>query len=209
MIWLALGLLFAWLSFRELQHGISQPEGITGSNRVLLLIYLGLAVMLLWIPGKVWLFESKLTRIAQEISGHPNASVHCNTAFDAMFDNKVNRIGHANPQSGEIVLQVKWCDLLMDYIDNPQSADTQTRYSLMLFTHEVMHIRGELNEQKTECQAIQRNHMVGERLGIPQAIAKRHTRAYFQTDFHRHPYYSALCGPGKSMDEQLYNSIWQ
>lgn len=80
--------------------------------------------------------------------------------------------------------------------------------SLSLFTHEVMHIRGELNEAKTECQSIQRNHKVAELLGVPTYLAEENARAYYQNIYPRHPYYSSKCAPGKAYDEALPGAVW-
>ena len=126
-----------------------------------------------------------------------------------MFDNRINVIGHANPNTGDIVFQISWCEKLMAYLANPSQVDSNTRYSLMLFTHEVMHIRGELNEQKTECQAIQRNTIAGELLGVPRQVAKLHTIDYYRNAYPKHPYFSLECAPDKAYDEKLVDSIWQ
>lgn len=208
MLLLIIAGFFLWLAFRELNRAFSCVDGFNTASKVYFAVCLGVAIMAAWSPIKTMRFESLLAARAQVLADVNNVSVHCNTAFDAMFDNRINVIGHANPSTGEIVFQISWCEKLMDYLDAPLSADKNTRYSLMLFTHEVMHIRGELNEQKTECQAIQRNHIAGELLGLPRSIVKQHTLEYFLDAFPNHPYFSAECAPGKAYDEALVDSIW-
>jgi hypothetical protein len=97
----------------------------------------------------------------------------------------------------------------MEYLDNSTQADSRTHYSLMLFTHEVKQIRGELNEQKTQYQAIQRNTIAGELLGVPRDIAKQHTLKYYRNVYPTHPYFSPECATDKAYDEKLISGIWQ
>lgn len=88
--------------------------------------------------------------------------------------------------------------------------------SLDLFTHESMHIRGELNEAVTECEAVQRNYRAARLLGVPDRIAKRNALDYFDGEYQRRgtiggmqsAYYSEQCSPGKAMDEHLSDSTW-
>lgn len=93
------------------------------------MIWIGVAALILiascaaWIPISHWRFEQMLSRNASILADNKPASVHCNTAFDAIFDNDVNVAGHANPETGEIVMQYTWCAKLIDYIAHPQSAD--------------------------------------------------------------------------------------
>ncbi len=208
MLLLFVALFFAWLALREVRSARRCVDGFNQLSKIYVSICLILAVWAAWGPLNTLRFEYYLSNKATQIADVP-ASVHCNSAFDSIFDNKVGRAGHANPLTGDIVLQLGWCEKLMEYLDSPTQATRRERYSLMLFTHEVMHIKGELNEQKTECQAIQRNHIVGEILGIPKYLAKQHTQQYFKKDFPMHPYYSEKCGPGKAYDEKLPDSIWE
>ena len=43
-----------------------------------------------------------------------------------------------------------------------------------------MHIRGEENEKKTECQAVQRNHIAAELLDVPATLARIHALIYYK-----------------------------
>jgi hypothetical protein len=53
--------------------------------------------------------------------------------------------------------------------------------SLGLFTHESMHVRVELNEALTECEAVQRNYRAARLLVVPDAIAKRNALDYYNS----------------------------
>ncbi len=79
----------------------------------------------------------------------------------------------------------------------------------MLLVHEAMHIRGELNESKTECQAIQRHVRAAKMLGVPEDVALEHANRYYSEEFSKHPYYSSKCVPGSEWDEKLPDSLWE
>ena len=79
-----------------------------------------------------------------------------------------------------------------------------------------MHIRGEMNEALTECEAVQRNYRAAKLLGVPDAIAKKNALDYYNTSYQERGkiggmaggYYSDQCAPGKAMDEHLSDSTW-
>jgi hypothetical protein len=79
-----------------------------------------------------------------------------------------------------------------------------------------MHVRGELNEALTECEAVQRNYRAAKLLGVPDRIARENARDYYKIIYQRRSelgfmqaqYYSRECAPGKAMDEQLSDSTW-
>ena len=86
-----------------------------------------------------------------------------------------------------------------------------------MFTHESMHVRGELNEAKTECEAVQRNYRAAKLLGVPDDIARKNALDYYSILYKRRAiigglagsYYSDQCAPGKAMDEHLEDSTWR
>jgi hypothetical protein len=204
MIWIALSLFFFYLVVRELRNPLLEFSEFSAFDIGYVLALLLLALVCAWPPYSNWRFEQQMVRIANQITGLNNASVHCNSIFDAIFDNEVNRAGHANPQTGEIVLQHSWCGKLDDYIAAPHSPSDEINWSMSLFVHEVMHIRGELNESKTECQAIQRRLRAEKLFGVPENIAKQNIAHYYQKlYFGRHPYFNADCQLGGAMDERL------
>jgi len=88
-------------------------------------------------------------------------------------------------------------------------ADWEGRTSLNILTHESMHVRGEHNEAKTDCQAIQRDYHTGKLLGIPDPIARKNALYFYEHIYVKHPYFSPDCAPGKTWDERLNDSTWQ
>lgn len=203
MLWTLTSLLFSWLIYREL----TSNQSIQKSYLAVLLL---LALSCAWPPFHHWRFERFLTATAIQLAENHPAHVHCNTLFDTLFDEEVRVGGHCNPQTGAIVIQYPRCSLLMDYLTHPDRASTEEIQSLNILTHESMHARGEYNEAKTECQAMQRNYRTAMILGVPDSIAKQNALDYYNDYYLRRQdnYFSKECAPGKAMDEHLSDSIW-
>ena len=144
------------------------------------------------------------------------ANVHCNTVFDSFFDREYLASGHANPETGEIVLQYPWCATLMEYLDHPGRANETEIASLNLFTHESMHVRGEYNEAVAECQAVQRDYRAAKLLGVADRAARQNALAYYHGTYMEKgkiggmqaAYFSTECAVGGAMDEHLADSTW-
>ena len=224
MLWILSALFFVGLAAREILGATNffRPRPIYVPY---LVGVIALAVACAWPPISKWRFEKFLSAKATELTeltGRPEhargrrASVHCNSFFDTVFDSNVMAIGHANFETGEIVLQYLWCDKLKSFLDHPQRADQDEIISLNVFTHEAMHVRGERNEALTECQAVQRNYRAAKLLGVPDDIAKKSARRYFDVYYKMRgdaggmagAYFSNECAPGKAMDEGLPDSTW-
>jgi hypothetical protein len=105
---------------------------------------------------------------------------------------------------------------LMAYLRHPDRASLQELDSLDLITHESMHIRGELNEARTECQAVQRDYRAARLLGVPEATARKNALDIYNILYQQRgriggmqgEYYSNQCAPGKALDEHLDDSTW-
>lgn len=216
MLWLALSLTFAWLAVRELLSPWSRnhPQPIYPPY---LLLVSALAVGFAWPPVSTWRFERFLESRARTLTEGRPVSLHCNTVFDTMLDPSALAAGHANLQTGRIVLQKPWCSTLRDYLDDPASADERGIQSLNLFTHEVMHVRGLLDERVTECHAVQYNRRMAELLGVPAPLALEHARRYYRESYALRAevgglagsYHSPECAPGRALDLRLPDSIWR
>lgn len=220
MLWISASLLFFWCAFREIRRSLVAPPGYDFPipiSKPYLAVVLGLAAVFAWPAVHTWYFQWFLsTRATQLADGRP-AKVHCNTIFDTMLDTEMLAAGHANLQTGEIGIQQPWCGTLMSYLRHPSRATDEEIESLDIFTHESMHVRGERNEALTECEAVQRNYRAARLLGVPDEVASRDARRYYQVIYqHRGQiggmqgeYYSAECAPGKAMDEHLSDSTWE
>jgi len=219
MLWTLLSLFFFWCAFREIRASIVAPAGYdfpAPVSKPYLAVVLVLAVLFAWPPVHTWSFQRFLSAKSTALADNHRASVHCNTLFDTMIDPEMLAAGHANPLTGKIVFQKPWCATLMAYLRHPERASFDELESLDMFTHESMHVRGELNEARTECQAVQRNYRAAKLLGVPDATAKRNALDYYNIDYQARAkiggmlsaYYSDQCAPGKDMDEHLDDSTW-
>jgi hypothetical protein len=219
MLWLLASLFFCWCAFREIRASVVAPAGFdfpTPISKPYLIAVLCLAVGFAWPPVSTWYFERFLSVRASLLADPNRATVHCNTIFDTMLDSEMLAAGHANPRTGKIAIQHPWCGTLRAYLRHPARATEKELESLDIFTHESMHIRGELNEARTECQAVQRNYRAAKLLGVPDTIAKRNALDYYTKDYLRRgslgimqaAYVSDQCAPGKDMDEHLPDSTW-
>jgi len=221
MLWLLASLFFCWLIFRELKARWFPDPAYERAARpsihkpyVFVLAVLALACA--WPPFQIWRFERMLSAKATELADARRANVHCNTVFDTFFDSAYLAAGHANPENGEIVFQYPWCQTLMDYLAHPGRASEAEIASLNLFTHESMHVRGELNEAITECQAVQRNYRAARLLGVTDIPARNSALSYYQRTYMdkgriggmQAAYFSNECAPGRALDERLVDSTW-
>jgi hypothetical protein len=219
MLWALISLFFLWCAFREIRNSLWAAPGYAVPipiNPPYLLGVLCLAVAFGWPPVHLWYFQRVLSAKATELADGRRATVHCNTLFDTMLDPEMLAAGHANPVTGKMVLQKPWCGILMDYLGHPQRASAQELWSLAMFTHESMHVRGEMNEARTECQAVQRNYRAARLLGVPDATARQNAIDYYNNSYQERgriggmqsAYFSGDCAPGGALDEHLPDSTW-
>ncbi|MFN7211486.1 MAG: hypothetical protein ACK5US_00905 [Lysobacteraceae bacterium] len=213
---MALSLAFVWLALRELCSPWDRhhPQPV---HPPYLLLVCALAVGFAWPPVSTWRFERFLESKGRVLAEGRPVSVHCNTLLDTMLDPNALAAGHANLATGRIVLQKPWCSTLRDYLDDPAAADERRIQSLNLFTHEVMHVRGLLDERVTECHAVQYNRRMAELLGVPAPLALDHAQRYYRESYARRAevgglagsYHSPECAPGRALDLRLPDSIWR
>lgn len=152
-------------------------------------------------PVSTWQFERFLTKKARILSESNKAIVHCNSVGDTFFDPKVFAAGHAQPETGEIVFAHTWCDNLMKHLRNPQDATREGIIGVQIFAHEAMHIRGEMDESKTECQAIHRYARAAILLGIPKNIAKKQAWPIFKENIR------PVRNPGKCLRSIIQTNV--
>ena len=219
MLWILVSLFFLWCAYREIRNSIVAPAGFytpAPISKPYLAIVSTLALVFAWPTVHTWYFQWFLSAKATELADNHRAIVHCNTTFDTMLDTEMLAAGHANPRTGKIGIQHPWCDILMAYLRHPNRASEKELESLDIFTHESMHIRGEMNEALTECEAVQRNYRAAKLLGVPDGTAKKNALDYYNVAYQQRgriggmqsAYYSDQCAPGKAMDEHLPDSTW-
>ncbi len=208
MILISLSVFFCWLIVREIRNPLGKFDSFSIGY---ILILAALAGASAYPPYKTWRLETMLSEKASIIAERPNVKVRCNSMFESLFSGSVavrSVAGTAYIDTGEIFFESGWCKKFMAYLDNPRDPDYEILFAMHVFTHEVMHIRGERNEQKTDCQAIQRNHLVGDLLGIDREVSMKNAKNYYSNFYPRHPYFHRSCKPGGKLDEKLPDSIW-
>jgi hypothetical protein len=219
MLWILISLFFLWCAFREVRASCVAPPGFDAPRPIYkpyLSAVLALAAVFAWPTLHRWYFEHFLSVKATQLADNHRASVHCNTVLDTMLDPEMLAAGHANPRTGKIAIQQPWCSRLMSYLRHPERASAEELWSLNMLTHESMHVRGELNEAITECEAVQRDYRAAKLLGVADAVAKRNALDYYRLLYRRRgtmgimqaAYYSEQCAPGKALDEHLSDSTW-
>jgi len=203
LILLIFSFFFLWLIYREWRV----PKEFDNFTKGYIAIMAVLAVLSALPILDHWRFENMLSAKASQLADNKYAKVKCATVFQSVYD-KFGLAGTANPLTGHIVLQYPVCNDLRDYLEFPETANAKQIMSLHVFTHEAMHVRGEMNEAKTDCQAIQRNVRSAKMLGVLTHIAEKTASNYYHGDYRKHPYFSDKCGPGKEYDENLNDSVW-
>ena len=208
MILLGLALVFTWLVFREIRNPAEKKRDAFSWGYIIVLG--ALAIGCARPAYNIWQLERILTKNAAIVTQRPDVSVKCNSIFGTILGGKAAEplAGTAYFGTGEIFFENSWCDAFIEYLDDPEGASRDGVFSMHIFAHEVMHIRGERNESATDCQAIQRNHKIGELLGIDRATAIKNSRRYYVEIYPRHPYYNTECRPKGRLDENLADSIW-
>ena len=150
-----------------------------------------------------------MTQVTHELANFKPTNVECQSTSSSIFDSTHTWVaGFAYVGTGDVVFKAGWCKKLKNYLKDPAAANSKERYSIQLLVHEAMHVRGERNEQLTECQAIQRNYRTARMMGVPEKYAIQHSVNYFLNEYPRHPYYDPKCKPGSEMDELLEDSTW-
>lgn len=219
MLWILAAAFFGWLAFREVRAAKVPRRGYSQTQPVFkpyLFACIALSLGFAWQPVKYWRFERLLSPKATQLADGRPAHVHCNSVADTMFDREQFAAGHANIETGDIVFQHGWCASLMDYVSHPKTARPEDFFALHMFTHESMHVRGESNEARTECQALQRDVRAAMLLGVPETLARKHALDFYFNHYMNRQgdgwmsaqYFSDQCAPGKAMDEQLDDSTW-
>jgi hypothetical protein len=221
MLWILISLFFWWMLFREIRSHLVGRPGYDGPDptpisKTYVAVLLALALLFAWPPFHYWRMEHFLSAKATELADLHRAKVHCNTVFDTFFDSQYLASGHASPVTGQIVFQYPWCATLMNYLDHPDRANDDELASLNMLTHESMHVRGEYNEAKTECEAVQRDYRAAKLLGVPDSVARKNALDYYRNIYMRKgkiggiqaAYFTVECAPGRALDEHLPDSTW-
>jgi hypothetical protein len=167
------------------------------------------------IPGvRHRVLERRLTTVAESLVGHP-VKVHCQSGAAAFVDAgselgwvPFDSNGVPEPQT---LIKIDQCHHLSAYRSGDQAHPSEDEVvAVHVLTHESMHMRGEPNEARAECEAVQRDELTAVALGATEAQARRLSRLYYLTVYPRMPddYVSGDCHQGGALDEGLPSAPW-
>lgn len=150
------------------------------------------------------------SQVASQVAGRPVQAI-CDTSVtgwdhpDAMGYVKFTRFGPAD----ETHLHPHTCARLDAFTRGVFTHDAMR--GIHTLTHEAMHMSGIRNEERTDCAALQRNHLTAHLLGAThdQALTLAH-RFYAHTYPDRDPDYVDMrrCRPDGAWDEHLEGSVF-
>ena len=158
--------------------------------------------------------ERRLERAADKLVGH-HVDVHCQTGAHALLDAGLE-LGYVlfdedGVPEPETVIKKQPCRDLAAYLRSDKSSPTPDQVvAVHVLTHESMHMRGEVDEAVTECEAVQRDAVTALVLGADHTEALALARAYWRDVYPRMPddYATTDCAPGRSLDEGLATAPW-
>ena len=147
MILFGLALIFAYLAFREIKNPAEKRNAFSWGY---ITVFLSLAVLCARPAYNIWQLERMLTSKAALITDRDDVSVKCNSIMGTVFAGKGTQplAGTAYIDTGEIFFENAYCKEFINYLGDPENASQDGVFSMHVFTHEVMHIKGERNERK-------------------------------------------------------------
>lgn len=203
IILIGLSLFFLYLTY----HSVFVNRGHSGKRFDGYSMFMfGLFVFTAFFPVRHSLFQNKLASATEQLLNKESVYVDCNSYLDSIFH--FNLAGYVYRGSDKINLEVRVCQNLKSYLDEPSEASRQELFALHVLTHEAMHVAGQFNEPLADCQAFQRNHLMAQYLGVPEYIAQQNAIDAHRYRSKQHPYYSPQCEPRKAMDEELPHAVW-
>ncbi len=157
--------------------------------------------------------EHRLAGIASELAGR-SVSVKCQDGAAAFVD-AGGELGwvpydeNGTPLPRTLIKRAQ-CQDLKHYLEHLDDPSWDEMVAVHVLTHEAMHMRGETDEAKAECQALQRDAFTAQALGATPQQAYDLAVRYWKQVYPRMPdgYFSRECGPGGELDEELETTPW-
>lgn len=164
--------------------------------------------------GRHHLLQHRLTEVATALVGQ-RATVHCQTFGETWLD-AGSELGFVEFDEAGVpvrhtLIKLDPCRDLASWMRSDHDEWTEDQLiAVHVLTHEAMHMKGETDEARTECRAMQRDAMTARLLGASPDDARRLARDYWQRIYPRMSdgYRSGNCGPGGAWDENLPDAPW-
>ncbi len=208
MLLTAISLFFVFMAIKGALHPMG-PKRFDSYFFMMLLV----ALIVFAIPLRQYLYEEKLASAAGKLINNQFVGVTCLSRLGGFWH--WNAAGFVKRGGTEIYLQQRTCNRLRNYLSDPAEAnqrsvrDYRDVYGLHVLTHEAMHVAGIYNEQEADCAAFQRNHRMGELLGVPRHVSGQSAIVLHRFRPKTKGYYSDSCEPGRAMDEKLADAVWR
>jgi hypothetical protein len=157
--------------------------------------------------------QHRLGTVASALAGRPVA-VHCQTLGGASFDAGAE-LGYVRwtddgPADWTLIKRDQCRDLTAYLRSGGRDPSRARIVAVHVLSHEAMHLRGEFNEAKTECAALQRDAWTARMLGASPAGALDLARRYWREVYPHMPgdYRDGGCTAGGKLDERLSEAPW-
>ena len=194
---------------------------------LLLTVVLGIAALVIHVNRGDAARNERYAEIASEIAGRP-VSVRCPGFWKKLVDVSPNE-GTVLVEGGAVGdvtdLSLEICDALDDVVagdagtalecltapaDDCRRPLDAVAFGIEALTHESLHLRGILDEARTECYALQTSARTGVRLGLTPAQAAAVNAYYLARLYPLLPaaYQSGECRPGGPLDLHPETPAW-
>jgi hypothetical protein len=157
--------------------------------------------------------ESQLSRVATALVGH-RVVVRCQSFGQALVDTGAElgyvAYGPDGPEPKTLIKREACADLRRYADGHQRELGRGALVAVHVLTHEAMHMRGQTNEARAECEAMQRDARTAELLGATAGQAHELARRYWQQIYPTMPseYRTRDCAPGGPADERLPSPPW-
>jgi len=206
---LSLGVLLAWSRHRADTLGRARGFPVIGvAVPAVLMVLTAVPVV------RHHRLEGRLSDVASELAGL-RVDVICQTLGESWVDARPEpgyvRITSDGRPERRATITLQTCNDLQDWLRSDRSSPSPDQVmAVHILTHESMHMRGTLQEDLTECAAVQRDVRTAELLGATGDQARDLALTYWTDLYPRMPdaYRTSECSPGGELDENLQTSPW-
>jgi hypothetical protein len=165
--------------------------------------------------GRTMLLERRLSTAASVIVGAP-VVVHCER-FGESWLHASSHLGWVQWGPGGVperrtVLAGTACSDLRSWLSGLERVPEEGEViAVHVLTHESMHMAGIREEDRAECQALQRDAGMAILLGAQPRVAEDLARRYWRDVYPRMPdgYFSSACVKGGAMDAGVTDAPWE
>jgi hypothetical protein len=208
-----LAVSIGWLAWSS-----TRPETFTSVPRVAKIVVLvllsGLLLQQSYLEYRWISTERAITAAIEPITG-PGVSVHCQRFTETFFyvSGDRGRVEMRQDGSAEPLAMLTWqtCRDIRDWLGTDRMTPSMEQITAVhIATHEAMHVRGEFSEVPAECNALQNDPWVAQRLGASPEVADLMAKRYWSYVYPRlsGEYFSSDCKPGGGLDLDPADPAW-